>query len=95
MWLNPAAFAVAPEGRRGNSTRGQFRGPGLQVWDISIRKQFPLKGSVRAQFQLDMFNIANAVNYRTPGTNLSAAGFGSISAAAPARNVQIGFRVNF
>jgi len=95
MWLNPAAFAVAPEGRRGNSTRGQFRAPGLQVWDISIRKQFPLKGSVRAQFQVDMFNIANAVNYRGPATNLTGAGFGSISSAAPSRNVQIGFRVSF
>jgi hypothetical protein len=42
-----------------------------------------------------MFNIANAVNYRGPATNLTGAGFGSISSAAPSRNVQIGFRVSF
>jgi hypothetical protein len=95
MWLNPAAFAIAPEGRRGNSTRGQFRAAAYQVWDISIRKQFPIKGSVRAQLQADLFNIFNQVNYRGPGTNLSTAGFGSITAAAPPRNVQVGFRVSF
>ena len=95
MWLNPAAFAVAPDGRRGNSTRGQFRGPGYAMWDVSLRKQFPIKGSIRAQFQVDMFNIFNQVNYRSPGTNLSSAGFGSMTSAAPPRNVQIGFRVSF
>jgi hypothetical protein len=95
MWLNPAAFAVAPDGRRGNSTRGQFRGPGYAMWDISLRKQIPIKGSIKAQLQVDLFNAFNQVNYRSPGTNLSSAGFGSMTSAAPPRNVQIGFRVNF
>lgn len=95
MWLNPAAFAVAPEGRRGNITRGQFRAPGLQVWDISIRKQVPIKGPVRVQIQADLFNAFNVVNYRSPGTNLSGAAFGSITATAPPRNVQLGARVSF
>ena len=95
LWLNPAAFTVAPEDRRGNTTRGQFIAPALQVWDISIRKQLPMKGSIKAQFQVDLFNAFNAVNWRAPGTNLTSAGFGSIAAVAPPRNIQVGFRVNF
>ena len=47
-WFNPAAFAIAPEGRRGNSTRGQFQGPSLQIWDLSLRKRFAVAGDVKA-----------------------------------------------
>ena len=95
MWLNPEAFAVAPTGRRGNSTRGQFRGPAYTLWDITFRKQIPIKGPVRAQVEATLYNAFNQLNYRSPATNLSGAGFGSISSVAPPRQIQLGFRVNF
>jgi hypothetical protein len=95
QWLNPAAFAAAPEGRRGNSTRGQVRGPAYYVWDISLRKQFRISGDVRMQIQADFFNAFNNVNWGNPATNLSGAGFGTISSAQPARNIQLGARIMF
>jgi hypothetical protein len=95
MWLNPAAFAVAPAGRRGNSTRGQFRGPAYTLWDITFRKQIPIKGSVRGQIEATLYNAFNQLNYRAPATNLSGAGFGSMTSVAPPRQIQLGFRVNF
>jgi len=95
QWLNAAAFAPAPEGRRGNSTRGMVRGPAYYVWDISLRKQFRIKGDVRLQIQADFFNAFNNVNFGNPATNLSGAGFGTISSAQPARNIQLGARVMF
>jgi hypothetical protein len=97
QWLRPEAFAAAPDGRRGNSERGAYRGPGLHVWDMSLRKQFPLFGSVRATVQADAFNIWNHTNLRFSSQSLSrtTAGFGQLNAAAPPRQVQLGFRVSF
>ena len=97
QYLNPAAFASAPEGRRGNSTRGQFHGPGLHVWDLSLRKSFTLPRDMKLQVQADMFNAFNHTNLRFSGQslNLSAGGFGLLNQAAPPRNVQLGVRLMF
>ncbi|HSC28470.1 MAG TPA: carboxypeptidase regulatory-like domain-containing protein [Vicinamibacterales bacterium] len=97
QYLNPAAFVPAPEGRRGNTTHGQFRGPGLTVWDLSIRKTFGLTGTVKLQIQGDLFNAFNQTNLRFSGQslNLSSGGFGTLNQAAPPRNVQLGIRLMF
>jgi hypothetical protein len=96
-WLDPAVFAPAPEGRRGNGTRGQFRGPSLQMFDFSLRKGFAVGGDVRLQVQADLFNAFNQKNFRfsTQTPNSSAGGFGQLTAIAPPRNVQLGVRVTF
>jgi len=39
-WINQKAFAPAPLGRRGSAGVGIVRGPSLQTWDFSMRKQF-------------------------------------------------------
>jgi hypothetical protein len=100
QYLDPAAFAPAPEGRRGNTTRGQFRGPGLHVWDVSLRKAFRVKGDVKLQFQADMFNVFNHTNLRfsAQALNLAVAqpgDFAVLNQAAPPRNVQLGLRLTF
>jgi hypothetical protein len=96
-WLNPAVFAAAPEGRRGNSTRGQFRGPSLQMWDFSLRKGFAVGGDVKLQVQADLFNAFNQKSFRFSSQvpSLSSGGFGQLTAIAPPRNVQLGVRVTF
>ena len=94
-WLDVTKFTVAPESRLGNSGRNTFYGPGLKQWDISLRKQFKLKGSVKAQFSADFFNAFNNLILRNPATTVTNAGFGTITSAAPMRNIQLGFRVQF
>jgi hypothetical protein len=96
-YLNPAAFAPAPEGRRGNIRRGQFRGPSYTVFDISLRKQFAVKGDVRLQIQADLFNVLNQTQLRFSGQSLnrSGSGFGQLNQAAPPRQIQLGARVTF
>jgi hypothetical protein len=94
-WLDATKFTTAPDGRLGTSTRNQFVGPGLQQWDISLRKQFRLKGTVKAQFQADFFNAFNNLILRNPATTVTNAGFGTITSAAPLRNIQLGFRLTF
>lgn len=94
-WLDATKFSAAPESRLGNSGRNAFVGAGYQVWDISLRKQFRLKGSKKVQFQADFFNAFNNLNLRNPATTVTNSDFGTITSAAPLRNVQIGFRFMF
>jgi carboxypeptidase family protein len=96
-YLNPAAFGPAPEGRRGNTTRNQFHGPSLTVFDLSLRKQFAVSGDTRLQVQADLFNVLNQTNlrYSAQSLNFSTGGFGQLNQAAPPRQIQVGVRVSF
>lgn len=94
-WINPAAFATAPDGRRGTSGVGIVQGPNLQTWDFSMRKQFTITERVNLRFQADMFNAFNRANFRSPSTVVTTAGFGTIGSTGPARNIQFGLKLNF
>ncbi len=95
QWLSTASFASAPDGRRGNSRRGQVHGRSYQVVDLSLRKSFRVSRDVRVQILADLFNALNRVNFTTVQTNLANADFGRLTAVAPPRNVQIGARLTF
>ena len=107
-WINPAAFAPAPLGRRGNAPVGIVTGPMLQTWDFSMRKQFRLTERFNLRFQADMFNAFNRANFRAPDVAFgsctvtatsncapSNGAFGKIGTAGPARNIQFGLKLNF
>ncbi len=46
----------------GDAGRNIVRGPGLQDWDFSIFKIFPIHEKVHAEFRSEFFNIWNHVN---------------------------------
>jgi hypothetical protein len=94
-WINPAAFRAAPPTRRGNSGVGMVQGPNLQTWDFSMRKQFRISERFNLRFQADMFNAFNRANFRAPSLVVTTGGFGTITAAGPARNIQFGLKLNF
>jgi hypothetical protein len=94
-WINPAAFAAAPDTRRGNSGVGNVIGPNLQLWDFSMRKQFSITERVKLRFQADMFNAFNRANFKAPATVVTNGGFGTITNTGPARNIQFGLKLDF
>src|SRR5262249_11566062 len=101
-WFNTVAFGPAPEDRRGNAPVGSIRGPGRNLWDLSLRKQFVVTERFKLQFRGDMFNAFNHVNLvlcssTCPGlvTNQAANNYGTITTAAPGRQVQLGLRLTF
>jgi hypothetical protein len=94
-WINPAAFGPAPATRRGNSGVGIVQGPNLTTWDFSMRKQFRISERFNLRFQADMFNAFNRANFRAPSTVVTTGGFGTITTAGPARNIQFGLKLNF
>lgn len=94
-WGNRAAFAPAPDGRRGTCGVGILEGPGAQTWDFSLRRRFSLTEKFKLQFQADIFNAFNRTNFRDLESNLSSAAFGTISTSGPPRNIQFGLKLTF
>jgi len=73
-------FAPVFAGRLGTSGRNQHYGPGLQNFDFSVTKSFPLAGEqTRLQFRADFFNLFNHTNFSNPERNMSSANFGRIT----------------
>jgi len=94
-WVNTAAFAAADPGAPGNAGVGIIQGPPLKTWDISARKQFAINERFRLRFQADFFNIFNRSNFRSPAVVVTSGGFGAVTTAGPARNIQFGLKLNF
>lgn len=94
-WVNRAAFAAAPDTRRGTAGVGIIQGPGSQTWDFSLRRRFAITEKVRLQFQADIFNAFNRTNFRDMDVNLANAAFGTLTAAGPARNIQFGLKLTY
>lgn len=94
-WFNTAAFAPAPNDRRGTARVGTVQGPGLHVWDLSLRKRLGVVRSAKLLLQADLFNVFNRLNLLGLNTNASSLDFGSLTSAAPPRQVQLGVRFTF
>jgi hypothetical protein len=96
-WINPAAFAAAPQGRFGLAGTGDVEGPGMQIYNLSLSKffQFGPDEKVSMRFRADFLNAFNCVNFQSPATTVTSSGFGTISSAYPPRNIQLGVKVTF
>jgi len=90
-WFNPAAFLVqaTPYGTVGRDT---VWGPGLQQWDLGLAKRFSMDERRYFQFRAEAFNTFNQVNFKPPASTAGSPGFGTITAANPGRNLQLGLK---
>jgi hypothetical protein len=89
----------------GNAPKFPFVGPGVQNFDISLFKNFPLgkEGHRRAQFRLETYNGLNRSQFTGVDNNarFDAAGrqvnqaLGQYILAAPARRVVLGLKLYF
>jgi hypothetical protein len=94
-WFNPAAFGPAATDAFGTAGAGDVRGPGLQEYDLSVARFFPIKESMSLQFRADFINAFNNVNFEGPQADRSNSAFGTISSAYPPRNIQFGMKFLF
>ena len=79
----------------GNSGIGTIRGPGQANWDISLRKNIPVKDA-RIEFRTEFFNAFNHPQFSTPGVNVTDATFGKItSTSVNPRLIQFGLKYLF
>jgi hypothetical protein len=94
-WFNTAAFVAPPPGRFGNSPRLSFHSPGLNNVDLMIGKRLFVRNRMSAVFRAEFFNLFNHTNFRDVDKSLTSPGFGTITAAADPRIVQLGLKFTF
>jgi len=94
-WYNPAAFAAEPYDAWGTSGSGNVEGPGMQIYNLSLSKIFPIRERMSLRFRADFFNAFNCVNFQQPSTAITSSGFGTISSAYPPRNIQLALKFLF
>jgi hypothetical protein len=94
-WFNTQAFAQPAAYTFGNAPRymSYLRAPGLAEWDIGIQKWWNFAEAARLQLRAEMFNAFNRVNLYAPNQTYGSPGFGTITGALPARDVQMALKL--
>jgi hypothetical protein len=108
QWFNTSAFSQGAWGVFGNSGRNTLTQPGINNWDMNLAKTFQFTEKVGFQLRLETFNTFNHTQYGVDPTqpnvsngssavsaNITAANFGQVTSARPARVVQLGGKVVF
>jgi len=95
VFTQPAPFTFGNLAR----TLPDVRGPGINNFDMSLVKGFPIRERLKAQFRFEFFNLWNRTEFANPGTSQGTAQFGVISgisnSANPARHVQLALKIVF
>jgi Carboxypeptidase regulatory-like domain len=95
-WFNINAFERQTKvGGVGTEPVFGVRGPGINLFDVSLFKNIPLGEQPRLQLGLETFNIANHPSFDGLETNSSAATFGRILSARDPRVMQIRAKITF
>jgi hypothetical protein len=78
--INPAAFAQPAPGTFGTCAPRKFYGPGIQMFDLSLFKNFRFTERWYLQFRTEFFNAFNHPNFAAPNANIANPGsFGKVS----------------
>ena len=73
-----------------------LRSPFLNLWDISLVKQVPLSGRVRAQFNVEFLNAFNEVVFNDANTDPTNANFGKVTSQNNLpREIQLAAKIVF
>jgi Carboxypeptidase regulatory-like domain/TonB-dependent Receptor Plug Domain len=87
----------------GNAPKDVYRGPGLNLWDTSLFKNFHLTERLRGQFRVEAYNVFNHTNFSTVdnAAKFDASGkqtnatLGQYTAAVFPRRLQLAMRLSF
>lgn len=109
QWFNTSAFAcpgsttpgactTAPPagfGFYGNAQTGIIRGPGQEVFNMALFKQFRFTESSFLEFRAEAFNTFNHTNPTNPNTTLGNANYGKVTSALDPRILEVALRLKF
>ncbi len=96
-WFNTAAFVIPSTPEYGDAGRNILRAPGTDNIDLAMSKSFPWGSSEtrRLQIRSEFFNALNHTNLGVPVNSIDSPAFGTITSAAPGREIQLGARLEF
>jgi hypothetical protein len=102
-FFNPTVFAEPVKGIIGNAGRNLYRGPGINSWDIAMKREFRVREKLRATFRMDSYNAFNHTQFSSvnstaqfdaTGKQVNAA-LGTINVARASRRSEASIRLTF
>jgi hypothetical protein len=103
-FFNIDNFSQSAIGVQGNANRRFFHGPGINNWNMALKKITPIRESVSLEFRAELYNVFNHAQFINPsglvpgplGTSASPlTNFGQVTAARDPRLAQLGLKLNF
>jgi hypothetical protein len=102
-FFNPSVFARPAVGSIGAAPKDVYRGPGINNWDLTLFKIFPIKDKAQVQFRWEAYNAFNHTQFSgvNSAATFNAAGvqqnalFGQITSARDPRIMQLALRLSF
>jgi hypothetical protein len=94
QWFNTNAFTAA-SGAFGTEKPGSLLGPGFQLWDVSLIKNFNFAERVRLQLRFESFNTFNHGSPNAINTTFGSGAFGTVTGYHDPRNLQLGAKIQF
>ncbi len=95
-WFDTSCFSEPVLNTYGNGGVHYLDTDGSKTTDIGIFKTFQFSETRRLQFRYEAFNLLNNTNLNRPAQSVSApATFGRVTAAQPARVMQMGLKFYF
>ena len=92
--MDPAAYTVGNIAR--SAPFGLFAPHNAELSISAFAGNSISRERIKLAFQADAFNVNNAVHFGTPGTNIDAANFGTVSSMAnQPRKLQFSGRISF
>jgi hypothetical protein len=87
-WFDASAFTAVPSnsGIFGTSARNILRGPGEDIWDASLFKDFHFTEHTYLELRTDAFNVFNHPWFGQPATNVVNGTAGTITSTAVTNN---------
>ena len=95
QWFNTAAFQNPANGYYGNAQTGIIRGPGQQISNLSLFKQFTIREKHLVEFRAESFNTFNHTNPGSPNATLGNANYGKVTSALDPRILEFALRYKF
>jgi len=96
--FNTKIFSPNALGTFGNSSRRFFYGPGIDNYDMALRKLTRVTESASLEFRFETFNTFNHAQFDGASAvdgNINDATFGQILKSQPGRVVQVALKLNF
>jgi hypothetical protein len=95
QWFNTAAFVDPAHGYLGDSQIGIIRGPGQELFNMALFKEFHFTEKDFLEFRAEAFNTFNHTNPSNPNTTLGNANYGKVTASADPRILELALRLKF
>ena len=95
QWFNTAAFVAPAHGFYGNAMTGVIRGPGQEIYNMALFKEFHITEANYFEFRAEAFNAFNHTNPQNPNATLGNANYGKVTAAYDPRIMELALRYRF